>query len=235
MSRTRELLHAAAVAVFSALLVGTPVARADTTADETISIGSTNVANVGIDCNTAGTSCTFTETMLNSYSQKVQDGADFDFNSNASLTVDAAGLTVYLVGGGSTSDVKYSFTGSGGNVGGLGSFNYQFSMIGSNGGTSGSNKLGSGTTSVAGLQVTLDGIGLNAATLLVNNSDGNNMAIHWCSPTQGVQSGSCPDPTGFASNTGQFTVPEPGSMALLGGGLMGLAGFWRARRVRVPS
>jgi len=76
-----------------------------------------------------------------------------------------------------------------------------------------------GNTSVVGM--TFDLMGNISTSSFVANNDGSVVAVHYCSP--GSQITNCPSPTGFTTATS--AVPEPGTLALLGTGLITLAGI----------
>ena len=75
-----------------------------------------------------------------------------------------------------------------------------------------------GVVSVDSLTFLLTAPGLTASQF-------TGFAIHFCT----ASGTNCGPQTGFASNGPPATVPEPGTMALLGSGLVGLAGFVRRR------
>lgn len=84
-----------------------------------------------------------------------------------------------------------------------------------------------GFTSVTGISFNISG--MTTADLKVNNK-GNVVSVHYCTPlANGKANLNCPSPTGFASSTQIPSVPEPGTLSLLGTGLLGLAGVVRRR------
>jgi hypothetical protein len=82
-----------------------------------------------------------------------------------------------------------------------------------------------GNTSVTGINFVL--LGMSTSSLLANNK-GFVVAVHFCSPGSVVTS--CPSPTGFTTSR-LSVVAEPGTLCLLGTGLLGLAPVLRRKKI----
>ncbi|MGA2235209.1 MAG: PEP-CTERM sorting domain-containing protein [Terriglobales bacterium] len=152
------------------------------------------------------------------YSFKLQGGKIY-FNTSTTLT----GLTVLqtltdpiLIDGTSYSG-GFSFSGPGSdNESSLGRFTYVLTGLNPKGGITSADTISF---------VIYDASGVTLSQLEVPNLDGNMWGSHFCSGS----ATSCPDPTGFSAGGTVTTVPEPGTLSLLGTGLVGLAGFFRRR------
>jgi len=105
-----------------------------------------------------------------------------------------------------------------GNVSSFGSFTYGFNMF--DGPTDG--------TQTATFTLTLGGAGWSSDSLVLfkNTPDGFDVAAHVCPGGAGA----CNNLTGWAGDGSSTSTPEPGSIALLSAGLIGLGGLVRRRK-----
>ena len=148
-------------------------------------------------------------TMTGGYSIQANANNGFLFNTGTGLSLSLSNFSTADFGPGSASLLS-------GVNGGAGKFTYGLVKF----------STPTGTTSVTGLS--FDILGMSTSDLLVNNK-GNVVSVHYCSP--GSQINNCPSPTGFASST-PSSVPEPGTLGLLGTGLISLAGIVRRKIAR---
>ena len=145
--------------------------------------------------------------MNSGYTLKIQDGNDFNINCTGCSNLSWGDMTLDY-GGNLVGPVDYTLN-TGANVGsGVGVFDFNFTQIGT------SFFQGQGITSVDSLHL--------AYTGTINFQD---FAIHVC-----ADSGTnCSPNTFFSEVPPTSAVPEPGSMAMLGTGLVGLAGVIRRK------
>jgi hypothetical protein len=149
------------------------------------------------------------------YSLKIQDGADFNFNSNfSSLTANIESMTIgssiYTTG---LSDTQKS----GQNADGLGSYSINFTGI-----SCGS--CPNGTASIDQAVIDITGGGITAANLAALNASGFSWAVHFCE----ASGGNCSPTTGYAAGN-IAPVPLSGTAQLLVTGIacIGLANWKR--------
>jgi hypothetical protein len=198
------------MAVAVAVLV--PAAHADTF-NLTVSNGgiiptASSYGTVTVLCSTS-TSCTIDFKATSGYWFH-NDGVGWNvavLDSGDSISTETAVCTT-------TTGAGCTFNSGGGNFDGFGSFGQSVS-----GGTGSS----SGNTEIL---VTITGVDLQTSDFEVSNGDAHFAAA--VSPA-----GSCPagvgSCTGFAADSGSVNVPEPGTFALLGMGIVGLVGLRRKR------
>ena len=166
-----------------------------------------SVGTVKID-DTGSNQVTVTITMNAGFSLKLE-GGDVAFNGPSGLTAssvsDVTG-TAAMVGFTGLS-FKQFFTGK--NISQFGTFAFDYANI---------KGAPNGTVSADTLTFVL-----TAPGLMANQFTG--AAIHFCT----ASGGGCGPQTGFASSGPPTSVPEPGTMSLMGTGLIGLAGVVRRR------
>jgi len=145
---------------------------------------------------------TVTITMNAGFSVKL-DGGNIGFNGPTG-TLTASGLTADGM-----TDLSFKQFKSDQNVSVFNTFSYDFRNVkGAPGGVVSANQL----------TFTLTGTGLNASQF-------TGFVVHFCT----ASGSNCGPNTGFASNGPASVVPEPGTMTLLGSGLIGLAGLARRK------
>ena len=178
-------------------------------------IGTISVTQNGPD------SLTVTLTMAAGFTQKIQDGNDFNFNGPAGLTMSGLSVTWDGANPGSATNIAFGVS-NGNNVNGFGTFGYNITGIGTGLKDSG----GSAVTSVTSMTFTVTSTGAISPTDLINdlNSSGSNFSIHFCD----LDGSKCAPSTGFAAN-GTAQVPEAPVTALLACSALMLGGFFRRR------
>ena len=170
------------------------------------SVGCVTVSNSGPN------QVTVTISMNTGFSIKL-NGGDIAFNGPSGLTLSDAG-TISIESG----LFKGSFTKlrDNQNIDGFGKFAFDYANIKGQPG---------GIVSADMISFTLTASGLTASQF-------TSFAIHFCT----ASGTNCGPMTGFAQGTGPSPVPEPGAMALLGTGLLGLASLrrtsWITKRIR---
>ncbi len=207
VSLGKFVLAATCMALFVA---SAPLASATSfTLSTTNLTGVTNVGTVVVT-DTGLNQVTVTITMNAGYSLKLQ-GGDIAFNGPSGLVAGSVGGLTGFSGGNTYSGLSFKGFKTDQNISQFGTFAFDYTNI------KGSPN---GVVSVDSLTFTLTASGLNASQF-------TGVVVHFCT----ASGTNCGPQTGFASGTPGAEVPEPGTITLLGSGLIGLAGLVR-RRIR---
>ncbi len=137
------------------------------------------------------------------------DSNAFSFNTGG--TVNSYGLVPCNAGNKNAPCIASITNGGGGAIGDFGTFGYNVNMF--DGPTNG----------VQTFVITILGTWSSAGDVLTANASGYSVEAHICPDGVGCMGGL----TGYAA--GRSPVPEPGSLALFGTGLLAIAGFLRRR------
>ena len=202
VSLGRFVLAAACLALFAA---AAPLASATSFTLSTTNL--TGVTNVGTVLITdSGTDqVTVTITMNAGFSLKLQ-GGDVAFNGPSGLVAGSVGGLTGYSGANIYSGLSFNGFKTTQNISQFGTFSFDYTNIHGSPG---------GVVSVDSLTFTLTASGLNASQF-------TGVAVHFCT----ASGTNCGPLTGFTAGT---EVPEPGTITLLGSGLIGLAGLVRRR------
>jgi len=201
-------LTLAAICMVGLALAAAPLASATSFTLSTTNLsGVTNVGTVVIT-DSGANQVTVAITMNAGFSVKLE-GGQIGFNGPSGLIAGSvSGLTGFS-GASTFSGLSFNNFKTDQNVSQFGNFAFDYTNI-----KGGSN----GVVSVDSLTFTLTANGLLASQF-------TDVVVHFCT----ASGTNCGPQTGFAVGTPGAEVPEPGTITLLGSGLIGLAGLVRRR------
>ncbi len=192
------------------LALGAPFAAADSI----LQLTSNNIGVSGsvgtVTLSDAGSGSVLVTIAMNpGFTIKLQ-GGQVGFNTTASLNSGSFGPITIMAGGNTYAGLSFNNLKTSQNVSEFGTFAFDLSNF----------KDGpKGITSADKLSFVISGVSVDQFS---------NFVIHFCNGS----GTNCAPQTGFASNEPPTAVPEPGSLSLLGTGLVALAGVARRRFLR---
>lgn len=167
------------------------------------SIGTVTITNAGPN------QVDVTISMNAGFSVKL-NGGDIAFNGPSGLSLSSvSNLNTYLTAGGSFSGLDFQHLRTSQNMSQFGTYAFDFADCQGQGG---------GIVSADKVTFTLSAPGLTASQF-------TGVVIHFCT----ASGSNCGPDTGFAAGSESAVVPEPGTLGLMGTGLVGLGGLIRRR------